>query len=104
MLYPPHDRYADFNRVAETVVYLLAVVVQGHYLEGYFLCWYIYRDIGSAGGLLCAQNLYVAALVELCARCRVHGCAERVYKVKAGVLKGTDVFAEQRKDKRLLRL
>lgn len=85
----PHDRYADLNRIAETVVYLLTVVIERHYLEGDFLA-----DSLRLSSSLSRIRADVSALVQLGFSGRVDSCAERIDIEKAFVFERSYVFAE----------
>ena len=81
----PHDGDADLDGVAQAVVDLLTVVVEGHDFQG---------DAFAAGGLGFRFGrgdvlaVYISALAEFGLGGRVDGGAEGVDKVEAGLLQG----------------
>ena len=105
----PHHGDSDFHGVTETVVDLLAGVVERHDLE---------RDLLAGAGLdrggralhgsekvrALVAAVHVAGLVELRLGGGVERRAEGIDPVEALALERADVLAEQRQHQRLLRL
>ena len=103
----PHDRDADLHGVAETVVDLLAGVVERHDLERDLL---IPGDFDRAARLSGSDHdavlgaVHIAALAELCVRRGVDRRAERIHVIKALALERADILTEERENERFLRL
>ena len=92
---------ADFHRVAQTVVDLLAAVVQGHDLQGNLLA-----GCFLCSGCRCACTVYIVdipALAELRMGSGIDAGTERIDKVEAILFERSDIVAEQRQHQRFLR-
>ena len=96
----PHDRDADLDGVAEAVVYLLAGVIEGHYLERDLLAGILGQGHGIDARAeklhrLGRAAVHVTALVELRLGRGVDADAEGIDKVEAGLPQRAGIVAEQ---------
>ena len=106
----PDDRNADLHWVAQTIVDLLAGVVQGHHLERDLLAHGLDGHLSILAVIAKQRShavflaVHVSALAQAGAGGGVDGGAEGVYPVKALSLQGADVITKQGEYQRLLRL
>ena len=104
----PHNSDPDLDRVAETVVDLLPVVVQGHDLKrDLFPCqvhFRLPRVQSKRHGRLYSFIIYIPALIQMGVSRRVYTGAERIHIIKPVSFQCTHIFAEQGKHKSFLGL